>query len=96
MLVKKHNGNIKFEHFVFFFSCDIIQTKLEVYMENIDIERLRSDLKSFLGSGVIIGGYGGMIDDYEKIDNASLDTLIEIANQYNVPIEDYIIYQRIR
>ena len=65
-------------------------------MENIDIERLRSDLKSFLGSGVIIGGYGGMIDDYEKIEKASLDTLIEIANQYNVPIEDYIIYQRIR
>lgn len=65
-------------------------------MESIDIERLKSDLKSFLGGGVIIGGYGGMIDDYEKIDNASLDTLIEIANQYNVPIEDYIIYQRIR
>ena len=65
-------------------------------MDNIDIERLKSDLKSILGGGVIIGGYGGMIDDYEKIDNASLDTLIEIANQYNVPIEDYIIYQRIR
>lgn len=80
---------------MFFFSCDIIQTRLEVYME-IDIERLKSDLKSLLGGGLFIGGYGGMIDDYEKIDNASLDTLIEIANQYRVPIEDYIISQHIR
>ena len=62
----------------------------------IDIERLKSDLKNLLGGGIFIGGYGGMIDDYEKIDNASLDTLIEIANQYNVPIEDYIISQHIR
>ena len=62
----------------------------------IDIERLKSDLKSLLGGGLFIGGYGGMIDDYEKIDNASLDTLIEIANQYRFPIEDYIISQHIR
>ena len=45
-------------------------------MENIDIERLKSDLKSILGGGVIIGGYGGMIDDYEKIDKASLPLIL--------------------
>ena len=62
----------------------------------IDIERLKSDLIYLLEGGIFIGGYKGMIYNREEIEDASIDTLIEIANQYHFSIEDYIISKRIR
>ena len=60
----------------------------------IDIERLRNDLKNE-SLGLFYGGhFGGALIESFQIDKYSKEELIKIARLMNIDIENYIIHNK--
>ncbi len=60
-------------------------------MNNYDYEKLRRDLINYLEGGFFVGGFGGMIFEIERVNKASNEELLIIAQKYGFNINDYII-----
>lgn len=57
----------------------------------LDIERLREDLKSDLQGAYYVGGFGGALMESFDVDDASPDDLISMAQNEGFNLRDYII-----
>ena len=57
----------------------------------IDIERLRNDLKNESLGAFYGGGFGGALIESFKIDNATPNELISIASRLHIDLNKYII-----
>lgn len=57
----------------------------------LDVDSLRRDLISYFESAFYSGGYGAAIIDISKVERASITELIQIANNNNFNLFDYII-----
>ncbi len=55
----------------------------------IDVDRLKKDLKDYYGTAMVNVSPLAMID-LSKIDNMSLDELVEMAQSIGLDIEEYI------
>ena len=62
----------------------------------IDIERLRQDLKNESLGAFYGGGFGGALIESFQIDKATPEELIKIAVKMNINIDNYIIHQNKR
>lgn len=62
----------------------------------IDIERLREDLKNEYLGAFYGGGFGGALIESFNIDKASAEELIQIAQRMNIDLNNYIIYDNKR
>lgn len=62
-------------------------------MNEIDYNRLRSDLINFFESAYFAGGFGAALMDLEDVKRASDDELIEIAIRNGFNIDKYKIYR---
>lgn len=56
----------------------------------IDIERLRNDLINYFGTAYTVG-FGMAVVDVVKVQRATDEELIDIANECNINLEKYII-----
>ncbi len=61
---------------------------------NINFEQLRKDIINYYEGAFFVGGFGAAIFDISKIYNASNEELINIANELNININNYIIKNR--
>lgn len=57
----------------------------------IDIDRLREDLKNEALGAFYGGGFGGALIESFQIDSASDEELIHIAQEIGINLEKYII-----
>lgn len=62
----------------------------------IDIERLREDLRNECLGAFYGGGFGGTLIESFNIDKASAEELIQIAQRMNIDLNNYIIYDNKR
>lgn len=62
----------------------------------IDIERLREDLRNECLGAFYGGGFGGALIESFNIDKASAEELIQIAQRMNIDLNNYIIYDNKR
>ena len=62
-------------------------------MENIDYEKLRSDLIDYFGTAMT-SGFGVAIIDLSRVERASENELINIALQCGFDLTDYVILSR--
>lgn len=62
-------------------------------MENIDYEKLRSDLIDYFGTAMT-SGFGVAIIDLSRVERASENELINIALQCGFDLNDYVILSR--
>ncbi len=62
----------------------------------IDIERLREDLRNECLGAFYGGGFGGALIESFNIDKASAEELIQIAQHMNIDLNNYIIYDNKR
>ena len=56
----------------------------------LDYERLRNDLMNYYGTAMM-SGFPMAVIDLSKIQNASDEELIKIANDNKIDLEDYVI-----
>ena len=61
---------------------------------NINFEKLKKDIINYYEGAFFVGGFGAAIFDISKIYNASNEELINIANELNININNYIIKNR--
>ena len=52
---------------------------MEVNLNDIDIERLRSDLISYFEGAYFVGGFGAALMDISEIERANSHKLVQIA-----------------
>ena len=57
-------------------------------MENINFEKLRSDLIDYLGTAYY-AGYGVAIIELSEVETASCEKLIELAKKYGFNLANY-------
>lgn len=57
--------------------------------QRINYEKLRSDLKEYYGSAMF-AGFGVAMMDLSKIDNASDEELLSIANKEGLNLDKYV------
>lgn len=57
----------------------------------LDVDSLRRDLIIYFEGAFYAGGYGSAIIDISKVESASVNELIQIANNNNFNLNDYII-----
>ena len=62
----------------------------------IDIERLREDLRNECLGAFYGGGFGGALIESFNVDKASVEELIQIAQRMNIDLNNYIIYDNKR
>lgn len=60
-------------------------------MCEIDVEKLRDDLKQDCYAAFFVAGYGGALVESLDIDKASPEILIELAKDKKVDFHKYII-----
>lgn len=60
-------------------------------MENIDFDRLRSDLIDYYGTAFMTCGFGAALVEASDVYTASEQKLIELANQAGFNLNNYII-----
>ena len=56
-------------------------------MENIDYEKLRSELMDYFGTAMT-SGFGMAVIDLTKVENTSHEELLSIAKQHNIEINN--------
>ena len=59
--------------------------------KEINIEKLRTDLKDYFESAYFIGGFGAALIDISKIENATEEEIIKIAKENKFDLNDYLI-----
>jgi len=57
----------------------------------IDFDRLRADLLSYLEGAYFVGGYGAAMIEKMRVETCSDRALIEIALSYGFQIENYSV-----
>lgn len=60
-------------------------------MDSIDYDRLRSDIMEYLQGAFFVGGYGAALVELSDVENCSEQKLIQYANRFNFPLDNYII-----
>ncbi len=60
-------------------------------MDSIDYDRLRSDIMEYLQGAFFGGGYGAAFVELSDVENCSDQKLIQYANRYNFPLDNYIV-----
>ena len=66
----------------------------DIDINNIDIERLRSDLINYFEGAYFVGGFGAATFDIDAIDNATNEQLLVIADELDVNIGEYEKWER--
>lgn len=65
-------------------------------MENINYKSLKNYLLNYFEAAFFIGGYGASLREIERIKYANKEELIELANQNNIDLNNFIAKQKIK
>ena len=63
---------------------------MEIDLNDIDIERLRSDLINYFEGAYFVGGFGAALMDIGEIEHASDYKVVQIAINNNFDLNNYI------
>lgn len=63
-------------------------------IDEIDVDRLRSDLVSECEAAYFVGGFGASIIDMDEIENATDEEVVTIALNNRVNLNKYKKYKR--
>ena len=62
---------------------------MEIDLDDIDIERLRSDLINYYEGAYFVGGFGAALIDISDIEHASNYQVVQIAINNNFDLNEY-------
>lgn len=63
---------------------------MEVDLDDIDIERLRSDLINYFEGAYFVGGFGTALIDISEIERASSYQVVQIAINNKFDLDKYL------
>ena len=64
---------------------------MEIDLDDIDIERLRSDLINYFEGAYFVGGFGAALIDVSELERASNYQVVQIAIDNGFDLNNYFI-----